>query len=129
MAQYWTYLSYMSIGILMALLFTITYTLITPVRELRLIKQGNLACALSFGGALLGFCLAIGSAMIHSLDLANFILWAICAALVQILVYGAISRIIGNIGTQLAQNNIAVGALCGFLSLAIGILNAACLVD
>ena len=120
---------YMLASVAMAVLFSLTYLLITPARELRLIKQGNVACALSFGGALLGFCLALASAMTHSLNILDFILWSAGAAIVQIGAYFATTRLVPDAGRELQQNNIAVGALYCALSLAIGVLNAACLVD
>ena len=52
LVQYGQYLQYMFSSILMLLIFGTIYLKITPVRELRLIKNGNLSCALSFGGAL-----------------------------------------------------------------------------
>jgi len=48
---------------------------------------------------------------------------------VQIGAYFATTRLIPDAGRELQQNNIAVGALYCALSLAIGVLNAACLVD
>ena len=128
-ANYMLYIGYMLASVAMAVLFSLTYLLVTPVRELHLIKQGNVACALSFGGALVGFCLALASAMTHSLNILDFILWSAGAAIVQIGAYFAISRLVPDAGRELQQNNIAVGALYCALSLAIGVLNAACLVD
>ena len=122
-ANYLLYIGYMLASVAMAVLFSLTYLLITPARELRLIKQGNVACALSFGGALLA------SAMTHSLNILDFILWSAGAAIVQIGAYFATTRLVPDAGRELQQNNIAVGALYCALSLAIGVLNAACLVD
>ena len=55
LSQYLLYLQYMLAGIAMTVVFGAVYLRITPVEELRLIKNGNLACALSFGGTLVGF--------------------------------------------------------------------------
>ena len=128
-ANYLLYIGYMLASVAMAVLFSFTYLLTTPARELHLIKQGNVACALSFGGALVGFCLALASAMTHSLNILDFILWSAGAAVVQIGAYFATTRLIPDARRELQQNNIAVGALYCALSLAIGVLNAACLVD
>jgi len=81
-ANYLLYIGYMLASVAMAVLFSFTYLLTTPARELHLIKQGNVACALSFGGALVGFCLALASAMTHSLNILDFVLWGAGAALV-----------------------------------------------
>lgn len=126
LVQYGQYLQYMFSSILMLLVFGTVYLKITPVRELKLIKNGNLACALSFGGALVGFCLPLASSIAHSVSLPDFVLWA-AAAVLQILVYFAATRLIPQASEELAGNNVAVGTLFGSISIAIGLLNAACL--
>ena len=126
-AQYWLYLQYMLVGSVMMVMFGVVYLRITPAEELRLIKNGNLACALSFGGALVGFCLALAASISQSVNFPDFILWGMGEAVIQILVYFAATKIIPQANEELVNNNVAVGALFGAISVAIGLLNAACL--
>lgn len=125
--QYLLYLRYMGTGIVMLGVFIFIYLHLTPVRELRLIKEGCVATALSFGGAVLGFCLTLASSIAHSDSVPTFIVWGAFAAVVQLIVFFAVSRLIPNATIELEDNNIAVGALFGVISLSIGIINAACL--
>ncbi|MDO4879132.1 MAG: DUF350 domain-containing protein [Neisseria sp.] len=127
LSQYLLYLQYMGISIIMLLAFGAAYHRITPAQELRLIKNGNLACALSLGGALVGFCLPLASSIAHSVNLPDFVLWGLGAAVLQILVYFAATRLLPDANRELEDNNVAVGALFGSISIAIGLLNAACL--
>lgn len=127
-AQYIIYFTYLLTAMVMTLIFTVIYERITPQRELPLIKNGNVACALSFGGALMGFCIALVSAMTHSVNLPDFILWCICAGIVQIGLFFAVMKIIPDTVAELEANNVAVGTFLCMLSIAIGLLNAACLV-
>lgn len=127
LSQYLLYLQYMLVGIAMTVVFAAIYLRITPVEELRLIKNGNLACALSFGGSLVGFCLTLASSIAHSVSFIDFILWALAAAVIQIFVYFAATMMIKGATAELIGNNVAVGALFGAVSISIGILNAACL--
>lgn len=110
-------------------IFGFVYEKITPPKELLLIKNGNLACALSFGGAIIGFCAALVSAMTHSVGVADFILWGLLAAGVQIGLFFGVMKIIPDAVAELEANNTAVGTFLCCLSIAIGLLNAACLVD
>ncbi|MDO4641313.1 MAG: DUF350 domain-containing protein [Neisseria sp.] len=125
--QYLIYLQYMLVGIAMTAAFAAVYLHITPAEEIRLIRNGNLACALSFGGAIVGFCLALASSISHSVSLPDFVLWGIGAALIQILVYFAATKIVRGANEELINNNVAVGTLFGAFSISIGLLNAACL--
>lgn len=125
--QYLLYLKYMLAGVGMTVVFGAVYLRITPAEELRLIKNGNRACALSFGGALVGFCLTLASSIAHSVSFPDFVLWGLAAALIQILVYFSATLIIKGASEELIDDNTAVGALFGAISVSIGILNAACL--
>ena len=126
-AQYLLYLQYMLAGVAMTVAFGAVYLRITPAEELRLIKNGNLACALSFGGALVGFCVTLAASISHSVGFVDFILWGLGAAVVQILVYFAAVWMVKGANEELINNNVAVGALFGAVSVSIGLLNAACL--
>ncbi|OAM31509.1 MULTISPECIES: DUF350 domain-containing protein [Eikenella] len=125
--QYLLYLQYLLIGLVMTALFAAVYLRITPADELKLIKRGNLACALSFGGALIGFCLPLASSIAHSVSMMDFVLWGLAAAVIQIAVYFAATRLVPDSAAELAGNNVAVGTLCAVISIAVGLLNAACL--
>ena len=125
--EYWLYLQYMLLAVVMLFVFAAVYLRCTPQAELRLTREGNLACALSFGGALLGFCLALAASIRQSVQLPDFVLWSAAAALVQVLVYFVATRFIRDAGGELARNNVAVGAWLGAVSVGIGLLNAACL--
>lgn len=127
LAQYFLYLKYFFLALLMVVFFAWLYLLITPIREIQLIKQGNIACALSFGGTLIGFCLTLSSSIAHSVSLPDFFIWGAFAMLVQLAVYFFACRLIGNGNEQLLSDNRAVGAFFASLSISIGLINAACL--
>ena len=125
--QYLLYLRYIGAGILMVIAFIFIYLHMTPIKELHLIKKGNIATTLSFGGAVIGFCLTLASSIAHSDSVPTFVVWGACAAVVQLLVYFAVTKLIRNANVELENNNIAVGGLFCMISLAIGIINAASL--
>ncbi len=126
--EYWLYLQYMALAVTMVFVFAAAYLHCTPPAELRLIRrEGNVACALSFGGALIGFCLALAASIRLSVSPPDFVLWGVIAAVIQILVYFVATRFVKDAGGELARNNVAVGAFLGAVSVSIGLLNAACL--
>lgn len=112
-----------------ALLFVYAavYLKATPFDELALIRDGNAAAALSFGGALVGFCLTLASSIAHNSTLGEVVLWALGAMMVQLLAYAVLSRLIRGMAAAIENHNIAMGGLMGAVSLVVGIINAACL--
>ena len=107
--------------------FFVVYTKLTPFDELTLIQAGKGAAALSLGGALIGFSLTLGSAIVHNAGLGEVLMWAIGAMVVQILVYAITSRLLHTVRTEIEAGNVAMGGLMGTISLVAGIVNAACL--
>ena len=125
--QYLLYLKYFGVALLMLVVFAFAYLKITPARELELIKNGNVACALSLSGAMIGFCITLVSSMLHSVGMLSFMIWGLAAAVIQILVYFAATHLIKDANQELLNNNVAVGVLFFGLSVSIGIFNAASL--
>ena len=113
-------------GILVGVFFVI-YTWITPFDEVALIHAGNGSAALSLGGALIGFSLTLGSAIVHNATLVEVLMWAVAALVVQILVYVVSNRLLHTVRTEIEAGNVAMGGFMGTVSLVAGIVNAACL--
>ena len=125
--QYLQYLKYFGVALVMLVVFAFAYVKITPARELELIKNGNVACALSLSGAMIGFCITLVSSMLHSVGMLSFVIWGLAAAVIQILVYFAATHLIPEANAELQINNVAVGVLCVGWSVSSGIVNAASL--
>lgn len=127
MSSFYFYAAYLLAACALLAVFVFVYTRVTPYREIELIRAGKLAPAISLGGALLGFSLTLASSVQHNDSLGMFMIWAIAAMLVQVLVYALLSRAIAGMAAALEADNIAMGALMGSVSLAVGLVNAACL--
>ena len=105
--------------------FCAIYCKITPYDELKLVREGKTAPAISFGGAFIGFVLPLHSAITHSVGFMDMLLWALIAMVVQILVFSAVRAFFKDLVKQIEENQVASATLLAFFSVAIGILNAA----
>ncbi|EFF74183.1 DUF350 domain-containing protein [Achromobacter piechaudii] len=122
-----TYLIYIASALVMLGVFTAVYTAVTRYKEFDLIREGNIAAVLSYGGALVGFSLTLCSSIAVHASFVMFLVWGVAAMLVQIVVYVVVNKAIDGMNDAIEQNNIAMGGLIGSISLAAGIVNAACL--
>ena len=121
------FLSYFAAAIGLLALFLFIYVLMTPYREITLIRQGNTAAAASLSGAILGFVLPLTSAIAHSVGLADMAIWGLVALIIQLLVYLAARLLLPDLARDVPAGKVATGVFLGALSLAIGMLNAACM--
>src|SRR5580698_6896908 len=59
------------------------YAVMTPHREIQLIREGNTAAALSFGGVLVGIALPLAFALAASTSVLEIALWGATTIVVQ----------------------------------------------
>ena len=121
------YASHLLAGAVVFSGFFFVYLRLTPYDEFKLIREGNIAAALSLSGALLGFVLTIASSITHADGLVPFLFWAVMASVVQLIVFLVLTRLMPDYRLQIEHNNIAAGMLFGVSALAVGVINAACL--
>jgi putative membrane protein len=107
--------------------FMICYLWITPHDELKLIKDGNVAAAVSLSGAVLGFTFPLAAAVAHAVHPWDMMLWGLIAALVQLLVYVAVRYTLLNVTRRIAKGEVATGIVLAAISVSAGMLNAACM--
>jgi putative membrane protein len=107
------------------LIFCVVYARVTPYAELKLVREGKLAPAISFSGAVIGFVLPLNSAITHSVGFFDMLLWALVAMAVQILVFSLVRLIFRDLVRQIEENQTAAATLLAVFSVAIGLLNAA----
>ncbi len=118
---------YFSLSIVMLLIFKWVYTLLTPHDEWKLVKDDqNIAAAIGFIGAILGFSLALASAVSNSTSLIDFAIWGAVALIAQSLAFLIVRLIfMPKIVERITNNEISAGIMLGGTSVAVGLLNAA----
>ena len=112
---------------LLLFVFFLIYGWATPFDEMTLIRRGNVAASLTLGGALLGFSLTVASGLVHTDALGSFLGWSAVAALIQLLTYVFVSRVLHMSKQQIEGNNVAFGVLMASISISIGAVSAGAL--
>lgn len=107
--------------------FALIYLRLTPYPEFQLIREGKTAPAIAFGSALLGFVIALSGAIANSVSFADMLAWAGVALLVQTLVFAGLKSAFADLCVHIANDQIGPAILLGSLSLAAGMLTAACM--
>jgi putative membrane protein len=121
------FLLYFALALVLMAVFVAIYVRVTPYRELVLIREGNIAAAISLSGALIGFVLPLGSAIAHSVNPVDMVAWGAIALVVQLVVYAAASRLVPHFRQAIEAGRAAAATLLAALAISVGILNAACL--
>ena len=122
------FLVFFGIALLLLAIFTVIYVWITPHKEFALIRAGNTAAAISFAGAVIGFVIPLASVIAHSLNIIDMLVWGAIAMIAQIAVFAGARMLMPDLLKTIEAGQVAPAAMLASFSLAIGILNAACMV-
>lgn len=122
------FLVYFCTALIAVVVYLFVYTRITPHDEFKLIRDNDPAAAIALGLSLLGFTLPVVSAIAHSANIFDCMIWSLVALVVQVIVYYAIKIPVPNLSAKIAAGELAPAIWLGLSSLAAGALNAACMI-
>ena len=135
MSAHWTlslsglvpFLSYFVPALVLVMCFGVVYSRLTPHNEFALIKAGNSAAAIAFGGSLIGFVLPLCTAIVHSVSLLDFLIWGLIALIVQLLTFCVVRLFIPGLSKRISDGQVAAALFVALSSVAVGLVNAACM--
>ena len=121
------FLIYLLLSFALLAAFAWLYDKVTPYDEMQLIRDGNTAAAIAYSGAIVGLALPLGSAIAHSVNPVDMVIWGVFGLGVQVLVYFLVRRLLPGLNDQIPADKPGPAILLAALSIGAGIVNAACL--
>lgn len=121
--------AYFGLSLIFVVVFKFIYALVTPHDEWKLIKEEkNIAAAIGFGGAVIGFAIALSGAASNSVSLIDFATWGLIALAAQSLAFLVVRFVfMPRIVDRIVANETSAGIMLAATSISVGLLNAACM--
>lgn len=121
------FFSHFASAVVLLFMFIAIYVRITPYREISLIREGNTAAAISLSGSVLGYSIALASVIANSINFADMLIWGLIALVVQLLAYLLTRLMLPALVDDIPGNRLSSATFLAALSLALGLINAACM--
>jgi putative membrane protein len=120
-------LTLLHVGVALAILAAgaALYALVTPHREIQLIREGNAAAALSFGGVLVGIALPLAFALAASTSVLEIALWGATTIVVQLALFWVVDLLLRGLPQRIKEGEVAAAALLVGAKLAVAAILAA----
>jgi putative membrane protein len=100
------------------------YTLITPYREMALIREGNLAAGITLGGSVVALALPLAATLATSQVTLDILLWGVVALLLQLAAFAVASALIRGLRGMIEAGNVAAACVLTGIQLAVALINA-----
>jgi putative membrane protein len=101
------FLVYFCTAVVAVVAYLFVYTRVTPHDEFQLIRDNDPAAAIALGLSLLGFALPVVSAIAHSANVVDCLIWSVIALVVQIAVYFMVKIPVPNLSARIAAGELA----------------------
>ena len=123
------YLLWTTTAAVMLLLSSTIYVLLTPWKELALVRDGNGSAGLALAGAVLGLAIPIASCLASSVALIDLVIWGVVALLLQLLTYRVMDMILNDIPSRVKNDEAGAAIVLIAAKISVALLLAAGLWD
>ena len=101
------------------------YTAITPHHELQLVREANVAAAISLSGAILGMGIPLAFCMAGSLNVFDILVWGTVTLVVQVIAYKVTDLLLPSLSHRIESGEVASAVVLVAVKLAVAAINAA----
>lgn len=121
------FLTWFALATAILFLFVLLYLFFTPYREVALIREGNVAAAVSLSGTLIGFVLPVANVIRNSRHLVDLAVWSTVACLVQLATYLVARAALPHLAEDIPAGKTAPALFLAALAVGVGLISAACM--
>lgn len=107
----------------------IIYVMMTPHKEMALIREGNASAALAFGGIVVGLAIPLGACLAHSFSLWDLLIWGVVTLLLQLLAFRFTDMFLRQLPRRIAEGDVAAALMLMSMKLGVALILAGAISD
>ena len=113
------------VSIAMLLVGVTIYIWITPHKDVTLVREGNVAAAISLSGAILGLAIPLAMSMSVSVNVADIVIWGLLTLVIQLIVFRLADLVLPDLSARIEAGEVAAALLLSAIKLAVAVITAA----
>lgn len=113
------------VTLVMLVLGATVYAFLTPYKEVQLIREGNAAAAISYGGVIIGLAAPLAVSLSASPSVLEIVVWGLATTAVQLLVFRVTDLFLAGLPARIQEGETAAAALLTAARLASALILAA----
>jgi putative membrane protein len=123
------YLIQLAVALAMFVIGLVSYVLLTPHKELALIRDGNPSAAVAFGGVVIGLAIPIGACLAHSLSVMDLVIWGMVTLLIQLIAFRVTDMFLHGLPRRIAEGDVAAALMVMSVKVGVALILAGAVSD
>ncbi|HVY03283.1 MAG TPA: DUF350 domain-containing protein [Caulobacterales bacterium] len=123
------YLVQLGVALAMFVMGLVAYVLLTPHKELALIREGNPSAAVAFGGVVVGLAIPLGACLSHSFSVMDLVIWGVVTLLIQLIAFRVTDMILHGLPRRIAEGDVAAALMVMSVKLGVAIILSGAVTD
>jgi len=103
------------------------YALLTPWKEITLIRQGNSAAAVAFAGVLVGLAVPLAVSLSVSTSVRDIVIWGVATIVLQLLAFRVVDLLLTGLPQRIREGEVSAAVLLVGAKLSTALILAAAL--
>jgi len=122
-----TTVAHLSVTLALLAAGAVIYALLTPWKEITLIREGNAAASVAFAGVLLGLAVPLAVSLSVSTSVRDIIIWGVATVVLQLLAFRVVDLLLTGLPQRIREGEISAAVLLVGAKLATAVILAAAL--
>jgi putative membrane protein len=107
----------------------IIYVIMTPHKELALIRAGNPSAALAFAGVVVGLAIPLGSCLAYAFGLWDLVIWGVVTLLLQLLAFRFADMFLRGLPRRIAEGDVAAAVFLMSVKIGLALIISGAIAD
>lgn len=127
LAGFPVFLSHFALTVALLIAGVAAYVLVTPHKELRLVREGNSAAAISLAGVVMGLGLPLGVSMANSVTVYDVLIWGLVALVLQLVTFFVIDVLLRGLPKRIEDGELAPAIFLAASKVSVAVITASAL--
>lgn len=120
-------MTHLAVTIALLVLGATLYALLTPWKEVALIREGNSAAAVAFAGVLVGLAVPLAVSLSVSTSIRDIVIWGVATVVLQLFVFRLVDMLLTGLPQRIREGEVSAAVLLVGAKLATALILAAAL--
>jgi putative membrane protein len=107
----------------------VIYVIMTPHKEMALIRAGNPSAALAFAGVVIGLAIPLGSCLAYAFSLLDLLIWGVITLLLQLIAFRFTDMFLRGLPRRIAEGDVAAAVFLMSVKIGVALIISGALAD